>query len=455
MVHLLIPRNSLVHVLGGGLRKPGVEELVSGPPLGRPPSRSVIVCWNFPPSEAHDLPGLLIVPDGELDAFFAWSTTFIPQLRPLTAFVRVVTWETFVVYNNAREKWTGMGPMIVGTVLGELLMSASESQGVLDTIPVIRMESTLSAVLGQLALRGFISPALIHTVTSNWLLARQITRSPKRFEDDLVTNVWSVIMHLEGQPSMYVPTNARLIPVLKACSLLQRGLPIESQLWQSMGGGTIPFEAQLSALKQSKESRVEVFETFTSSLLAEAGDPIVTDFFVGYLASLVSGGSLEHSHLIHHIAQRPAAMLWYGVCSGLRPDTKLLSDYGHLGLRFLRRINRESDLLAEPSCDISIDELKILVRGENGTHIFRQTTSFHLRVELAPTVTGVVRWSGRPESQAASQLDLFAERELETTSPINDLVRLLNDGLKIAKGLVDSKTAPIKPGFRARRRKNH
>lgn len=242
----------------------------------------------------------------------------------------------------------------------------------------------------------------------------------------------------------------------ETCREIQTGGIVSSSLWHKLSGGRINNLSLVDSMRASKEKRVEVFESIARSLVNEAPDPLLASFLVGYLANLVSDGSLEHAHLVFPLQDRlPTAMLRYGICAGLSPQNRVQSDYNHLGLRIQRSLCRSESLLSIPSCDISIHELIVLLRGDPRARGFRQTHSSLLRVEIAPLVTTVVKWLGRPA--AGGQLNLFAgdERPAPIESErLAELARTLRTGLAYVESILGNKpTQPTDPAIPHRGKK--
>ncbi len=230
----------------------------------------------------------------------------------------------------------------------------------------------------------------------------------------------------------------------EACRELRHVGGISKTIWQRLLGGDFPTSALSDTAAMSKERRVEAFESFAHNLSGRPYDELVASFLIGFLANQVSGGSLEHANLIFAIQDRfPSAMLWYGVCAGLVPGSRVQSEYGHLGLRIRRSLFSHGGLLAQPNCDISIAELKVMLRGDVRGRSFRQTLSSALRVEIAPTVTSLVRWSAR--QGGPDQLSLFStdeKRAPESPEQVLDLVRSLRTSLAMAERLLIHRPLP-------------
>lgn len=439
MFHAVVEKNSLVQLLGGASRSLFESYLLlDGIPNEPPAPKTVAVFWLSRPNDIERLPRLIVVPNGSLEEFLAWSTTFIPGLKPLTAFVRVISWDEFKTTSSSeRKRSKSIESIIIGATYGELL-TGYVGRSFLETISTARAESTLSAAMSQGILRGWRA-GMLDIIKRNWHMTRQLTGNQKQVSENNLDDAWYIIERLTQEDDSSKSVRTELVSIEEACKQIRHGRPITTETWQLISGGLIPSDIQVETLSQPKEKRVEAFEIHTAKLLSAERDTLTTTFMIGYLASLVSGGSLEHIHLLTPFQEQfQGVIIWYGICSGLMPGSKILSDYSHLGLSLVRRMTQQEELFSVPSCDVALDEMKVLLRGEPTSQFFRQVTPSYLRVEIAPTVHTIIRWPLRPmtDSQPKGQLDLFGNSSTEPPTKISDvgqLVQLLQDGLRLAQ----------------------
>ncbi len=121
-------RRVLLDALGanGGASQSGTKE-IQALPQDEPQRDEVFLIWEFDPGSQRTLPGLVIVPNGELKDLLAWVSTFAPGFLPLTAFTRVLD------LRAARTFWKLAHPMLgesesccAGLILGEVISQAPE-----------------------------------------------------------------------------------------------------------------------------------------------------------------------------------------------------------------------------------------------------------------------------------------------------------------------------------------
>jgi hypothetical protein len=378
------------------------------------------------------------VRDEEVDDFYAWAASFLGAFRPLSSFIRVLAWNVFrAVYQRPPIVDLPIGPLI-GAVLGETMVNAT-SRGFLDALPTTAFESTyFAAVMRALAFGP--NPLLLKLVENGWHDTRELTEQPaRRIPRSSLSKISLVVARLMADNVLFSENlsgfDKSTDRLVSACRELQFEGRISATLWRKITRESLQRSPLEDFASFPKERRVEVFEAALQLLMpAEEGEPFA-EFVVGYLAQLVSGGSLEHAHLILPIQERfPAAMVWYGICAGLTPGNRLQSENGHLGLKIQRRLLNATNLLGNPVCDIAYDEFKVLMRGAR-SGIVRQSHSSTLNVEIAPTINTLVRWPSRQSEQQRLLLD-EEKRAVGIPDRLMELVKTLRDGLDIAESMI-------------------
>ena len=418
------------------------------PPDSAPKSHSVWVCWDDEFTNGDILPTLVVVGDEDLTDFLAWAVTFLPALRPLTSFLRILPWTVFSLTQDRRhEGEVEISGALVGGILGETLTNAT-GRGFIESLPLTAFESTYSHAISRTLLIG-LNPRILQYVSDGWHAVRDITEQrSRRMPPDSLEDVWSVVLRLTGGKRTESPDatrDNRIGLIEDACREIRKDGSVSSFSWHRLSGGGIANSAIADLMRSTKEHRVEAFEEAVRMLSREVSNELYTSFLIGYLASLVSDGSLEHAPLVFPLQdQLPTAMVWYGICAGLLPKNRVCTDYGHLGLRILRSLKRADSLLSPPTCDISVAELEVLLRGDPRGRNFRQTHVSFLRVELAPMVTTVLRWPGR-QAVGNSQPSLFNGDDRQPpleADRLRELVVSLRGSLSIAESLLGPKPPP-------------
>jgi hypothetical protein len=433
-----LSRPDLVSLLEGFSSPQGFGDLRSGEPDRVPNPREIWACWPDATDAPMTIPSILVVSDDDLQDFFAWAIAFLPNFLPLTSFFRVVPWSVFKAgYRSASSGLLKRSNILVGAILGEMLTSAT-GRGFLQSLPTVAFESTFSYAIGRALAVGYEEGSMLRLVNDGWHFTRQLTgQKPIRVTQQRLEDVWAVVFRVVGTRFGELFLDERLTDIVEATLDIARGEEISDLNLKRLSTGKISIASIAQSMRTSRERRVETFESVMSDLTRDVRDEMRVSFLAGYLASLIGDGSLEHAHLVFPLLEGlPTAMLWYGICASMFPSSRILHDYGHLGLKLLRLIQKPDDLLAPPSCDISLPELEITLRGKGGGKSFRRVHASFLRVELLPTVSTVVRWSG--VGVAPDQLSLFdaERRQPMEASQIRRIIESLREALALSERLL-------------------
>jgi hypothetical protein len=406
-----------------------------------PFSQSVVAVWSQEPRAVGFLPDLLICKDGEERDWAAWITTFGAKIRPFTAFTRLITRS---VFENlvAGERTPSLGHLtwpIAGLILGEVLAASGLPDKSLETMPANACESTLSFAMFRAAAR-YTSFRQWPQLVESWEFVRQATRQHQRMiESDAVARVCATIMEASDLNKVDALLTSRDRLVLHACY----------ELITSPGSApaSLLVIKQFSSIEERmygpREDRVVAFSEFIRDLERGPGDSELTSFMLGYLASRIAPGTIQHSSVLRPLSQRYAtALLWYGFCAGFAgPETNTSRiivggrrsplDLPASARRVARDLTRPESILGTPTCDIAFLELLALSKtgGDLLSDLIR-TTQGTATVELAPGVSTVVNVSSKsgPEDslRPAKEKDIIAtmgEYIERLTGAYNELVK--------------------------------
>jgi hypothetical protein len=457
MQSIELTRADLADLLNGDRLSRTKHNLSAGAPSYPPAARKVWACWGQEREEPYALPALIIVADEELVDFLTWGIPFLRSLAPITSFCRVLPWRLFSeIRDNLPLLPLQRHNVFVGAILGEML-SVATGRGYLQLLPLVAFESTYSYALSRAIVCGY-HPRHIDMISDGWKEARKIAGYEPRVEHEALEGVWAVILELQGMQSFRATRRdtSTLTAIAHACRVLEARGELSFEDLDRLTNGKVPPSIQLQSRAVSRERRVESFEDVVSTLTRYDPNSLGTDFLVGYYASLIGDGSLEHAHLVFPLLQRlPTAMLWYGICASLSPHTRVIADYAHLGLKLSRMLETRDHLLSYPAADIAILELQLSLRagGIEQSALRRAHASF-LRIELFPLVSTVVRW-GRADAEFSTRQLSFSDSDTqEKQAAIKRVIDSLRRSLEIVEGLAaDSGTnpPPASSKFRARR----
>lgn len=394
-------RGELSDLLGGRLRSSALQLLgphmltsAIGTDLG------VAVWSEDSPNSRHELPQLVIARDGQGANVLAWIVTYSPTIRPFTAYCRVVEASEFEDHLQAWRK-PQLGDIdlaSVGGIVGELLSTEVASER------LVRGDLTRAALQSSLMFVLLRETALFNTASSRWKVldawtrVRSITSQPRRnLAPDAVASVAAILRSmLAGLPV----DEMRYGKVSHWCRSVRLGMPLHESpvfgLHEVLTNGT-------------REDRVLVFDQVSRVLTSSRIPPEEGSFLLGYLASSILPGSMRYATLLRPMLdQFRTALIWLGICAGLRRDSEVLQEFGGIGRRVLRDLLIPEALVDFPRSDIAVGELEVLLGGDRKVDDFMRTAATYLTVELVPGVQMSVNWQPK-KGQVVSDAPIPAE----------------------------------------------
>lgn len=383
-------------------------------------SEEVMLVWRDEPRAAGNLPNVILVEQRKVRDTLAWTATYLPDCRPITAFVRVTDAKTF---SNA-IKWQSAPSLgvVEGACLGLIVGETAAYTN--RRIPASSLSpnacaSTLSFALARALAVGYKGTE-VHHLRDAWLAVRTITgQAELRAQPSVLNAPWSAIFALSSKDLSLPREYQEQLPkdVLTACFQCLEIGHVGTDMWQSLTKGLKYVADLIGSMDDSREERVKAFEKAVLEVLKRRSrKPVVEAFLIGYLASRISPGTLDHLDLLSRYAlSMPEAFLWYGLLAGLSSRNGIQNFSGGLGRRVLRELLRRESILDRPRADIAEVELRVLSESHREDPGIRGSFPGYLDVELAPCVNSLVRLKGSKAATAdrSSVEDLPAEELLE------------------------------------------
>jgi hypothetical protein len=405
------------------------------------PRRDVMLAiWPSPPTDLG-LPTAIIVPRGSQRDVLAWLTTYVRDLRPFTAYCRVVEEPVAIEFaRNSPVPALGRAEGIcAGLIIGEALAQSSGRTSIAD-LPMRTYSATLSNAFGRArALTGDHAGYL--DIAQSWTVARQITNQDRpNLSPEAVSFVWAVAfgkMLPKGRgDSMFSE-----IEVLNAAwSHFSSSGDIPNSIWHHFVDGFPELEQMNAVLEIPREQRLHLIDAALQLLGASSrGAEERRAFLAGYLTSLLSPGSLDHAGILAPIASRlPSSYLWYGLCASVNHRGSALPAGNTIAQRIVRDLTLPDRLIDRPRCDIALEEL--MIAGAADQSLQMGGKSIGLDVDLLPGVTTAVRWSVHNASRedANRQVKIGAAQHLlGEMEGVTARIRYLQDRLREALDIGD------------------
>jgi hypothetical protein len=389
-------------------------------PLGS--SNGIELLWRYDPAAGgRQLPSAIIVDQQDQKDFLAWMNTYVPSIRPLTAYSRVSDRQTALYFLGLHTS-PSLGRLegaCLGVIIGETLTYVGKSRD-LGSITHAACLSTLAFAISRAAgiglERGFISE-----VETRWSRARDLLGSSSLpIDARAVKAALSVVGHLsEGRidlPAWQPPSEV----VLECCSQILSSGEIRHEDLEFLGRDVREFVNLRSELNRPREERLSLFEQAIHAISrSEIKGDFTAEFLCGYLASAISPGTLDHIHVVlPYIRTFPTLIIWYGLCAGLSSKDNLSAGLNGLVRRVQRELFREDDFLRTPSCDISFAELQLVSKSAREWTDIRTSAAGQFVVELLPSINSHYRL---PRAEGAVETP-----SSETLSAINELRGVLD-----------------------------
>jgi hypothetical protein len=342
---------------------------------------------------AEGFPQLIVVGDDYVQDFLAWVTTFFASFRPFTSFFQVIPWSLYKRANlNRTTSSSRMRGGIIGAIFGEILAEA-KSLDQLEHAGLQVFGSTFSFAMARAIHIYEPDRIIVDYLLGRWENARKRSNQKNReIYAGALSVAWNCLAHIDSEEVEWLSETSQIVH--KACREIRLNGLISAESWLSIAP-IIPYELVRHMDDSSRENQLHLFDEAVPRIAKSKGPSMLKTFAYGWLLSLL-GNDLGYSELIVNLDKD--AMLWYGICVGLRAGEHLVSLGDGSERRILREIERPFTLLSRPNSDISIDEFEVLLH-ENQEPSFPRATNSLLNIELMPGVSTTVQFP--PKKDAA------------------------------------------------------
>lgn len=379
--------------LGGLASRSGARELHEGIEVLAGPD-DIELLWGENPLENKRLLVAIIVEGRIQKDLLAWVNTYVPSIRPLTAYSRILDRQT-AAHLSTLNPYPRLGRLedaCLGLIIGETATYVS-NKGAPRGITHAACLSTLSFSIARAAGFGF-DRKLISDVEDHWSRTRAAIGAPTLpISVDPVESAWSVIRHLSEAKIDLPPSRPVGEAVLEACSQILSSGAIATNTWMSLTKDVPQLGPLRGELTGPREDRLVLFERAASELPRTRGrGDTNSEFLCAYLASSISPGTLDHMHiLLPYVDALPGLLIWYGLCAGLSSRGSFESGLDGLVRRTKRDVVKEDTIFQAPSCDIAFGELEVIGASTRDLTDLRTLSTGLLIVELAPFINTVFR----------------------------------------------------------------
>jgi len=407
----------------------------------------LVLVWQRAPIEKFVLPNAIIVAEGNLKNFTAWALTYFRHIRPITAYCRILTpsLARMAAEPVSSSKFPDIAPASIGMIIAEGI-AYSIGRVDLNRLPLSAFSRTLSFVYAQAIEKyGNIfggNLECLESTRNGWISTRKMSNQPDlNMPASDISAVWALVTNAIDRKSQHPRDLAPAHPLIEALKCVRKTGSIPDTVLRDISDKFHIDDSFSDIMKGPREIRVR---TVDSAIRELAKGPDVTrrqrSFVAGYLASLVQPGAIDHFQILFPVRSvLPESFLWYGAFSGLNLGSSVLNYGNGIGWLINRELERPSNWLDRPNCDLALTELDILLRDRENARLGVKTLlSGLLRIELFPLIYTSVKWAESIEGHVGDrnpygqQIALFSDESmlrqdvLELLSKIEETSLALN-----------------------------
>jgi hypothetical protein len=383
----------------------------------------LILIWKESDYRNQLFPVYICTANGKSKEFLAWSSTYLKQLKPLTAFTRVIEIDELNLLKTANQTETVSAQpkhinAFIGLIIGEVL--ELQNQGHVKFPNSMAARSTYSHAIAMAAIHH--SPYRKVDIARNYVAARRLASLPLTppFLSGL-SGIWqNFLLVIDGADRNADMLDEKLIfrPICEMMKYIAEGEDLSRTMMEDILRQKIDASA-IPNVSQKVEDRVTSFEKASNLILTNKNiHPQSASFAIACMANHILPGTMKHFALLAPFSKYyPAITMWYGLCAGLTPNSDVLSYNFGLGWRINRQIMTKSPIFDYPSSDICFNEFELLLSLKAPDTAFSTDSANNLSVELVPGIQTLVSWPPRDKQDYAKhenddgpQLDLFSYR---------------------------------------------
>jgi hypothetical protein len=400
----------------------------------------ILLAWaEIPSKPSFSNPPIISLPRNRMPEFFAFTSTYVSNYKPFSAFFRVVSHdvlEDLIGDRRVNAHQIDVPEELVAVALAEAYLQVGGGRSLEDITVQAGLATVSSSVIAALV-NGYARDH-VEQIILTWASAREIyVQERPKFAADTSVAFWSPIMDaldVREKSSHHYGAYQKAISFVR--SQLTKGFDADPGAWTDLSQNLPDAMRSWGGTRtSSREDQVRNIDS-ASSFLVDAPniEPLIREIIAGFLVARVSGGSIEYLNLCDPFLEKlPRAVLWFGFFVGCWRNGNVLSAGDCLGRRLARQLFGSSGPFAAPVADIGVHELGTF-RGQPPR--FRTEQQAVVSVELLPGVTA--RFRMRPESADARDRDASATRL--------SILRQLRSTLVAALGQID-KVQGEEPGL--------
>ena len=402
------------------------------------------------------LPFVVLPAEDDLDDLFANVATYYSSRSPLTAFVHVLGKDLAGLFDPTvpdvepkRGGARGRSEMaLLGACLGETALASLNSvEGALMPSYSACKRSLSFTIARTVALYPSFN---VNVAVDRWVRLRQLTGlavSQAALRAVRSVHAATAKKPMHGDTGLIAPLSVRLVEFLGS---LNESDAISHVLFECYPG----LQSPAAGLEGPFDLRMSAFLATVEGIQRSTCGVDMDSLAVGYFCNRIQPGSFAHVKVLARLIEFfPNAFVWYGMfCS-----TSANFDFSQFGNGILAKLDRDvvrSFSFAErPCCDLSLDELEILMRASVRSDSVKPTQQKIATIALLPGLDVFSRFT--PEDEMAGVKELETARNFSGDERVSRAARLLEEaaGLLQESLHVQSRASSSTSGSSRRQRK--
>jgi hypothetical protein len=338
------------------------------------------------------LPHLLLGRRNAIEDAYAWSSTFMRGVGPLSALIRTLQIGNFTEIVNDISKRTFANREIlanhVGIIAGEILARIGGQGGsIRSLLPVYT--STLAFSLFRA--RGLFPGADLADLANRWRTVRGVENGLGQSRvDELILALCETSTGADGSPKRQKPLSSLFNLGGKLAEISADPNRLRHELRSAFPGTVLTSFLDRSG-DATAEQLVRAADELLPQLASASPPPEEKALAIAYVATLaVSGFSSQAALVASYLRTFPEVGVWLGALQSAIPPLAVLSAGDGVGWRVALELDKPFDLFSRPECDIDFHELSVL--SKSSKLVLQPSSSIgRLSIELHPGVTTVIR----------------------------------------------------------------
>lgn len=440
-----------------------LSRVVSGTPLKTEP-RHVSTLSELETLLGEDVVGLLgdpsagrefsviVVQDSQVRRFYAWVSTYLPGLSPLSQLVRVITVSELRDVLRRKPNFDArLRQAWVGVVLGEC-MSRTKDVRSFSSMSLAAAQSAASLAIAKMHSLGALPEEYERAILRlSSIVPRSSTPIGSLSPNELLP-IWSALLGHDFEQRRKSKIGTKVQELLSsACVELAVDAKVSNDLLLAMARVFEPLRDLTRFESAPAEVRIRIFDEIVSKLIldVDSGTELaqIQAFAIGYAASRVAIGGLKHVELLNGLgALENTAKIWFCLSCFITSRGGMSDPMVNLSRLIDRELRYEFSIFQVPRHDVSWDEFSMLTEDVGRAGALAELPKASPRsasIEMVPGASLVVSVVSRESTSPTDPVTARARYEDDfVIAKMNELDNAISAIWKIRQAFVGGYIKP-------------